>query len=102
MASKLFNEQSQRLHKKAGDFALESKKLFQQVFPGEDVNSTFLLWRYLTGLRPTNSRQKLLRKNLTLFSRLLWMEVELPLSFNMSTETSCEAKINLVMTNSPA
>ena len=80
MASKLFNEQFQGPHEKAGDFASELKKLFQQAFPGEDVNSTVLLQRYLTGLRPTISRQILLRKKPDTFQQAITNATEVELA----------------------
>lgn len=71
------------------------------MFPGEDVNSTVLLQRYLTGLRPTISRQIFLCKKPNTLQQAITnaTEVELALSFDT---TSDEAKVHVVTANQPA
>ena len=60
-AAKMFVERSQGAQEKTADFAAELKKLFKQAYPDESATSTVLLQRFVTGLRPTISRQILLQ-----------------------------------------
>ena len=88
MASKLFNERVQGPQEKASDFVSELRKLFQQAFPEEEATSAVLLQRYLTGLRPTISRQMLLRRKPKSFPQAITdaIEVKLALSFGTIAE----------------
>ena len=56
-AAKMFVERSQGAQEKTADFAAELK----QAYPDESATSTVLLQRFVTGLRPTISRQLLLQ-----------------------------------------
>ena len=60
-AAKAFVERGQGAQEKTADFAAELKKLFVQAYPDESPTSTVLLQRFVTGLRPTISRQLLLQ-----------------------------------------
>ena len=62
VASRNFNTRDQRPNEKVIDYATELKQLFKQAYPGEGVDSTVLLQRFLTGLRPSIARQMLLQK----------------------------------------
>ena len=60
-AAMTFIERNQRAQEKTVDFAAELKKLFGQAYPDENLTSKVLLQRFVTGLRPTISRQLLLQ-----------------------------------------
>ena len=60
-AAKTFIERNQRAQEKTVDFAAELKKLFGQAYHDENLTSKVLLQRFVTGLRPTISRQLLLQ-----------------------------------------
>ena len=51
----------QKPGERVADFATDLKKLFVESYPGEEVTSTVLLQRFVTGLLPAISRQLLLR-----------------------------------------
>ena len=62
MASRSFNQRNQSPNEKVDEYASELKRLFKQAYPDEDMASTVLLQKFLTGLRPPIARQMLLKK----------------------------------------
>ena len=62
MASRSFNQRNQSPNEKVDEYASELKRLFKQAYPDEDMASTVLLQKFLTGLHPPIARQRLLKK----------------------------------------
>lgn len=62
VASRSFNQRSQLLNEKVDEYASELKRLFKQAYPDEDMGSTVLLQKFMTGLQPPIARQMLLKK----------------------------------------
>ena len=50
VASRSFNQQGQPSNEKVDEYASELKCLFKQAYPDENVDSTVLLQKFLTGL----------------------------------------------------
>ena len=94
-AAKLFVSRDQGANERVEDFAAALKKLFKQAYPSEDVKSSVLLQRFLTGLRAPISRQLLLRKKPTELAEAIEnaTEIEYALSFNGTQEPK---EVNLV------
>ena len=94
-AAKLFVSRDQGANERVEDFAAALKKLFKQAYPSEDVKSSVLLQRFLTGLRAPISRQLLLRKKPTELAEAIdnATEIEYALSFNGTQEPK---EVNLV------
>ena len=55
MASRSFNQRNQSPNEKVDEYASELKRLFKQAYPDEDMASTVLLQKFLTGLLPPSN-----------------------------------------------
>ena len=86
------------------DFAAALRKLFKQAYPGEALASSVLHQRFLTGLRPSISRQLLLRKKPTELSEAIEgaVEVEYALDFEGGRVAVQEGKEVNIVQPSPA
>ena len=60
VASKSFNQRDQLSTEEVSEYAGVLKRLFKQAYPAEGMDSTVLLQRFLTGVRPSIARQMLL------------------------------------------
>lgn len=60
-AARTFVQRIQQPQEKVVDFVSALKKLFKEAYPEENLTSTVLLQRFMTGLRPTIARQLLLK-----------------------------------------
>ena len=78
-AARAFVSRDQAPHERVEDFAADLRKIFKQAYPGEALTSSVLHQRFLTGLRPSISRQLLLRKMPTKLSEAIEGAVEVPL-----------------------
>ena len=102
-ASMAFNTRNQKDDERAGDFAIELTKLFKQAYPEENTMSTVLLQRFVTGLRPSISRQLLLRKRPDNLEHAIKdaVEIEQTLSFHAVDEDQTDL-INAVANKTPS
>jgi len=87
-ASKYFNERRQVIDERVVDYTSALKKLFKVVYPGEKMNSTVLLQRFLTGLQLEISRQLLLCKKPATFAEALEAAVDIEYAFKFSGENN--------------
>ena len=62
VTSRSFNQRSQLSNEKVDEYASELKRLFKQAYPDEDMGSTVLLQKFMTGLQPPIARQMLLKQ----------------------------------------
>ena len=62
LVCKLFAEKNQGTHQTIAEYATELSKLFQEAHPSEDVSSTVLLNRFLSGLKPAVGQQVLFKE----------------------------------------
>ena len=98
-AARAFVSRDQAPHERVEDFAADLRKIFKQAYPGEALTSSVLHQRFLTGLRPSISRQLLLRKMPTKLSEAIEgaVEVEYALGFDGGRMVVQEGKeVNLV------
>ena len=98
-AARAFVSRDQGSQERVEDFAAALRKLFKQAYPGEALTSSVLHQRFLTGLRPSISRQLLLRKKPTELSEAIEgaVEVEYALGFDGGRVAVQEDKeVNLV------
>ena len=86
---------------KVNDFASDLRKLFVEAYPREEVTSTILLQRFVTGLLPGISRQLLLKGKPTTLDRAIADagDIEFALTFESPHKDSQD--INVVHCKPP-
>ena len=100
--SMAFNTRNQKDDERAGDFAIELTKLFKQAYPEENTTSA-VLQRFVTGLRPSISRQLLLQKRPDNLEHAIKdaVEIEQTLSFHAVDEDQTDF-INAIVNKTPS
>lgn len=95
MAGKEFIARIQRDGETVDSFAENLKLLFKQAYPSEEPTSSILLQRFLTGLRPSLSRQLLFRGKPSSLEQAIKDagEIEYALSFESSVEPLKEINV---------
>ena len=62
LVCKLFAEKNQGTHQTVTEYTTKLSKLFKEAHPSEDVSSTVLLNRFLSGLKPAAGHQVLFKE----------------------------------------
>ena len=100
-AAQSFMSRCQKPCEKVNDFVSDLRKLFVEAYPREEVTSTILLQRFVTGLLPAISRQLLLKGKPAALDRAIadTGDIEFALTFESPHEDSQD--VNVVQRKPP-
>ena len=93
VAGKQFTTRRQGQSERTSEFATDLKRLFKCAYPSESGESAVLLQRLLTGLRPTISRELLLKGKPHSFAEAVKQADEIEYALNFSSEDLGDAHV---------
>ena len=95
-SSQLFMSRSQHPGERILDFVADLKKLFKEAYSTEDLTSTILLQRFLTGLLPPIRRQLLLRGTPNTLVQAVKDAADIEYALNFAGEVDNTQDVNVI------